>query len=67
MSDLDGPYTEMLAGRTVERVEHYRYGAMKVYFTDGGCVLFDSSGQPPTIFLRRVSPQPPLMAQVFRS
>jgi hypothetical protein len=58
-------YTEALAGRTVESVEHYHYGALTVVFTDGTRFSFTPSGAPTTIFIDRVRPKGP-KARVLR-
>lgn len=61
---LSEHYTEMLAGKTVQSIEHHRYGDMKVTFTDGTRFSFTPSGSPPTIFVDRTRSTGP-MARVF--
>jgi hypothetical protein len=66
MASLSECYTEMLVGKTVQSVEHHRYGDVKVAFTDGTSFTFTPSGVPPTIFVDPTPAKGP-MARVYRS
>lgn len=68
MSDsLSETYTEMLANKTISRVEHHFYGVVEISFTDGTTATFSPSGTPPTIFIAVDQKAPKLMAKVHAS
>lgn len=65
---LDEKLTERLSGMVVQSVETYLYGPATITFTDGTVVVFNASGQPPTVLPSLMKPHPPpLMARVVFS